>query len=890
MEIVALERLPRTPMWDQYKEVKREALQSLLFYRMGDFYELFLDDAIEASRILGITLTARAKDEANPVPMCGVPFHSATRHINRLLQAGKRVAICEQTSDPATTKGIVKREIVRVVSPGIVLDQDEIEGGRQNFLVSLSPYSEPPGAGAFCALDSSTGENYFGRWDSLDELQAELAIIQPREILIRESFFGSAEWNRIVSSVGEEYFPCITPVPDFHFDSGTAHETLCRQFGVINLEGFGLSASSLELGAIGAAWRLLRDTQKLGTLEHILPPQPWNRAGVLQLCESTIEHLDVFPKPSQPAHDSLFFHMDRTSTAMGARQLRLMLARPLSQREQILQRQHAVKNLVDHPTLRQRLKECFSHVRDLERLLSKVGLRTANPRDLKALEEVFAHLPNLKSSLQTHAAAPLLQDIEGRIEAFGDLHSWLSLRLRDEVPAITREGGIFRSGWHTDLDELITLTDDGKDFLVQLEQREREASGIESLKVKFNKVFGYYIEVTKTHLAKVPPHYVRKQTTVGGERFITDELKKFEDKILRAEDRRVALEEALFEEALKLIGSRSQEILSTARQLALLDALCSLAFAATENGWTSPEITSDFSLEIEGGRHPALENLVGRDKFIPNDTAFSPDRFLFLLTGPNMAGKSTYMRQVALISLMAHVGSFVPARKARIGVIDRIATRVGASDRIGRGQSTFMVEMNEMARILRQSTQRSLLVIDEIGRGTSTWDGMALAWAILEDIHSRLQCRTLFATHYHELTALEGQLAGVKNLCVAVERRKDQVLFLHEVRHGKADGSYGVEVALLAGLPRTIVDRSRVILERLEKSSGPAERKASSPQLSFFDSAPRVEKIEVPIVPEHLKSLEAELRNVDLDQLSAWNALLKVKNWKERLPRQGLDS
>ncbi|NUM87873.1 MAG: DNA mismatch repair protein MutS, partial [Bdellovibrionales bacterium] len=718
METEALERLPRTPMWDQYKEVKRQALQSLLFYRMGDFYELFLDDAVEASRILGITLTARAKDESNPVPMCGVPFHSATRYINRLLGAGKRVAICEQTSDPATTKGIVKREIVRIVSPGIVLDQDEIEAGRQNWLLALAPSPERPNTGSFCALDSSTGEILYGCWDSPEDLQGEMAILQPREILARESLVGSAEWNRLVQTVGEEYFPCVTPTPDFHFHPGTAAEDLCRHFGVMNLEGFGLSAASPELGSIGAAWRLLRDTQKLGTLEHVQPPQPRNRQGLVQLCESTIEHLDIFPKAGQAAHDSLFFHMDRTVTAMGARQLRSMLARPLSQRETILERQDAVKNLVEHPSLRQRLKEHLSHVRDVERLLSKVGLHTASPRDLKALEEVFAHLPAIRSALQSHAHASLLQELE--IEAFQDLHGELSTRLRDEVPATTREGGLFRSGWHAGLDELISLTDDGKDFLLQLERRERDASGIDSLKVKFNRVFGYYIEVTKTHLSKVPPHYVRKQTTAGGERFITDELKKFEDKILRAEDRRIALEESLFEEILRMIGARSQEILTTAKNLALLDALCSMAWAATENGWCAPEITTDITLEIESGRHPALENLVGRDKFIPNHTRFAQDRLLFLITGPNMSGKSTYMRQVALITLMAHVGSFVPAKSARIGLVDRIATRVGASDRIGRGQSTFMVEMQETAQILNGATSRSLVVLDEIGRGTAT--------------------------------------------------------------------------------------------------------------------------------------------------------------------------
>jgi DNA mismatch repair protein MutS len=868
-----LDKLPATPMWEQYRSVKLQALDSLLFYRMGDFYELFLDDAVEASGILGITLTARNKNEGMPIPMCGVPFHAASGYIGRLLNVGKRVAICEQTGDPATTKGIVKREIVRVVSPGIVFDQDTLDGGSNNYLMSLDIGEEF--SGHFCALESSTGENIFGSFKSIEEFRDELAVLRPREFIVAESMIGSPVWNKFVTAVGTEFFSCVTSSPDFHFSRERAQEFLLRHFGVLNLEAFGLN---LELGAVGAALLRLRETQKQADLSHLKAPKKWEHAGFLQLDESTLEHLDVFPKPGQAPQDSLFFHLDKTVTAIGARKLRQLLARPLCNVEKILERQKAVSNLADSIDLRSRISESLTNMRDLERIVAKIGLGTANPRDLVALQDVFARLPGLKRILKAHVKAPLLKELETGIEDFVELYDYLALRFKEDAPMITREGGIFKSGWHKELDELIELSDDGKSFLTKFEQRERESTGINSLKVKYNRVFGYYIEVTNSNLSAVPARYVRKQTTTGGERFITDELKQFEDKILRAEEKRIALEEALFDEALKFLSASSRKILETAERLAMLDALRSLAAAAAENGYVAPEIVADLSLEINAGRHPALENLVGRDKFIANDVAFSDSARVFLITGPNMAGKSTYMRQVALITLMAHVGSLVPAASAKIGLVDRIATRVGASDRIGRGQSTFMVEMNEMARIIRQASERSLLVIDEIGRGTSTFDGLALAWAILEDIQSRLGSRTLFATHYHELTMLEAEFPRIQNLSVTVEERNGQILFLHKVARGKANGSYGVEVARLAGLPASIVNRSKAILADLEKSGNKKAQKevaAKSKQLTFFEAAQ---------VPEHLSFLEKELTALDIDTTSPLSALMAIKAWKDRLP------
>jgi DNA mismatch repair protein MutS len=878
-----LAALPQTPMWVQYGGIKKDALDALLFYRMGDFYELFLDDAVTAAGILGITLTARNKGEdSTPIPMCGVPFHSATSYINRLLAAGKRVAICEQTEDPAATKGIVKREIVRVVSPGMAFDSDSLPASANNYLVVLHP-GALEGTGAYCVSDITTGSMEYATYSTFEQLRDDLSLIQAREIAASSRVVDTHAWNQLVKHVGPEFFGCVTPSPDFYFNPAQGAEELQRHFRVLNLEGFGLHADHAALGAVGAAFRIIRDTQKQGDLRHLQPPQPRLRDGYLQLDESTIEHLDLFPKPGQNPAESVFFHLDRTSTAMGARKLRELLSRPLGSPGGIRARQAAVVELKNKSALLRRLRESLGGIRDLERLTAKIGLRTAQPRDLQALRDVFARLPAIKKTLAEAATSPLLAALEQSITPFAELHTYLAQRLREELPAVAREGNIFKPGWHGELDELIALTEDGQKVLLEMEERERANTGIASLKIKYNRVFGYFIEITTSNLANVPKHYVRKQTTANGERFLTDELKKFEDKILSAQDKRVALEVALFDQALDRVGHDSLAILATARELALLDALASLAAAAVEHGYEAPELTEDNVLEIEDGRHPALEKLVGRDKFVANSCSFTSKERAFLITGPNMAGKSTYMRQVALIALLAHVGSLVPARSARVGLVDRIATRVGASDRIGRGQSTFMVEMNEMARILRQSTSRSLLIIDEIGRGTSTFDGLALAWAILEDIVERLSCRALFATHYHELTALESRFQSVKNLSVVVEERNGEVVFLHEVRRGKAPGSYGIEVAKLAGLPAAVVERAKDVLSLLERGSGKLQKNqkealAKDVQLNFFGGAARS------AVPEHLSKLEASLRGLDINRVTPFDALQTLRTLKEGLP------
>jgi DNA mismatch repair protein MutS len=885
MKTQDLERLPNTPMWVQYASVKKDALDALLFYRMGDFYELFLEDAVEASAILGITLTSRNKGEDPPIQMCGFPFHSATPYINRLLKAGKRVAICEQMENPAAAKGIVKREIVRIVSPGMAYDTDSLEREQNNFLLVLQPGEE--NSGTYCQVDLSTGTIEYASYNNLDQLRDDLAMIQPKEIIAASSLIDTHPWNAFVESVGREYFLCVTPVPDFYFEGRGATEHLRRHFDVLNLEGFGLAGDDPAIAVVGAAFRAIKDTQKQGNLCHLQAPRPKSRIGFVQMDEATMEHLDLFPKPGQNPADSVFHHLNRTCTAIGARKLREILARPLSTRDAIVARQEAIAELKNKSSLLSRIRSELAGMRDLERLIAKVGLRTAGPRDLQAFQQILSSLPKLKEVLQDFAKSPLLAHTKNELGDFQELGNYLNLRLRDELPAVSREGNIFRAGWHPALDELIQLTEDGKTLLATMEEQERASTGINSLKIKYNRVFGYFIEVTSSNLANVPPHYIRKQTTANGERYLTEELKKYEEKALSAQEKRISLEEALFLEALDRVAAESQALLRTARELALLDALNALATSAMEYGYERPEIIENSSLEISGGRHPALEHIVGREKFIANSVSFSNKERVFLITGPNMAGKSTYMRQVALITLMAHTGSFVPAKQASIGLVDRIATRVGASDRIGRGQSTFMVEMNEMARILRQSTSKSLLIIDEIGRGTSTFDGLALAWAILEEIAEGLGCRTLFATHYHELTGLEQRYSSVRNLCVAVEEQNGQIVFLHEVRRGKAPGSYGLEVARLAGLPAPVIERAKTILSGLEKTSGKSQKAQKEAltqdvQLTFFSA--KAAAAQAPVIPAHLQSLELALSTLDLEKCTPFEALMKLKQLKDALP------
>lgn len=881
-----LSKLPKSPMWEQYSSIKKDALDSLLFYRMGDFYELFLEDAEIASATLSITLTARNKNEGMPIPMCGVPFHSATSYINKLLKAGHRVALCEQVEEASAGKGIVKREIVRIVSPGVAYDLDSLDSFSDNNLVCIE-HNYQENTGALATLDISTGELWHSTYDSLAALSHELSIVKPREILVSLAHHEDTNWESFVNDAGKEHFSCITTLPNFYFSSSSAFQDLCTHFKVLNLEAFSLSKISKELGPIAALLKRIKDTQKTASLTHIQPPRPRPQTGFLHLDDATIEHLDLLPRPGQIANENCFFHLDRTVSSMGARALKRILTKPLTEKQEIESRQDAIENLIQNDSLLRRLRQQLGGSRDLERLIGKVGLGSAGPRDIQALREILSKLPEIKSSLHEFSTAPLLKVTHKKIELFEELQSKLSTRLAEELPAHTREGNIFRRGWNSELDELIDLTENSRAFLLSMEEKEKVNTGIQSLKIKYNKVFGYFIEVTSSNLKNVPAHYIRKQTTANGERYLTEELKAFEEKALRAEEKRISLESNLFEELLLTVSKEADQILSTARQLSLLDALQSLATAAIEHNYTRPKIENDTALEIVDGRHPMLEILVGRDKFISNSIHFSAKERVFIITGPNMAGKSTFMRQVALITLLGQTGSFVPAKSATIGIVDRIATRVGASDRIGRGQSTFMVEMNEMAKILRQGSEKSLLIIDEIGRGTSTYDGMALAWAILEDIIQRLGSRCLFATHYHELPALESEFPSVKNLSVAVEKKDGEILFLHRIVTSPASGSYGVEVAKLAGLPSSVVDRATTLLSSLEGKSTESQskkmrRSLPPPQLDLFSTSKPA--AQPPTQDPLWTALEKEIRSLDLDRTTPLDAMLALKGLKERLP------
>jgi DNA mismatch repair protein MutS len=811
-----------------------------------------------------------------------VPFHSATSYINRLLAAGKRVAICEQTTEASAGKGIVQREIVRIVSPGMAFDNDALAANQNNFLVAIQFTGD---AGNYAALDASTGDYFFGAFASQEELAREISLLSPREFLIAESDFSSAE--KILRRIS---VACVTPLPDYYFDPKGSFEDLCRHFSVLNLEAFAIKPGDPQLAPLGAAYRRLRESQKTANLCHLREPKGRFSNEFLRVDESTFDHLDVFPKADRSERESLFYHLDQTLSAMGARELRRLLQAPLLSIPAIEARQDAIAALMDDAAILEGVRSLLRGLRDLERLTAKVGMKSASPRDLLALGDALTRIPHLAAHLKAIPSSSLLADLAVKMDSFDALTEALNSRLREDTPPHAREGGIFKTGWHSELDELITLSTEGSRFVEELEARERSATGISSLKIRYNRVFGYYIEITKTNLSSVPAHYVRRQTTANAERFLTEELREFEDKILRAEERRVRLESRLFDELLDSISQESRRILRSAEAVAWLDALQGLAKVAREANWARPELHEGLEIEIEDARHPMLESLLGRDRFVANDVHFSTAKKIFVLTGPNMAGKSTFMRQAAIQVLLAQLGSFVPAKKARIGIVDQIASRVGASDRIGQGQSTFMVEMNEMARILRQATPKSLLIIDEIGRGTSTFDGLALAWAILEDIQSRLSCRTLFATHYHELTALEGELSGLGNLAVAIRREKDSVLFLHKVEAGTADGSHGIEVAKLAGVPDAVVARAGQILKRLEKSS-PTSAKAKKilrddQQMSFSDfaSEARAPSPAEKIALASLQSLADQIHAIDLDRCTPLDALLQIKALKEKFP------
>ncbi|MEO7103333.1 MAG: DNA mismatch repair protein MutS [Gemmatimonadaceae bacterium] len=831
-----------TPLMQQYRAIKAKHPDSILFFRMGDFYETFYDDAELISRALGITLTTRNNGGSSQVPLAGVPVKAGPDYVRKLVQMGHRVSICEQVEDPRTAKGVVRREVVETVTPGAAFSDELLDGSRNNFLcaVAIENRSKEPRAG-IAALDLSTGELRL-QIVVATEMEAMLARLSPREIVVPDDM------------ATETATPLVSRRPAWEFDAAMAREDLQRHFGVSTLEGFGVQASDdIAVGAVGALLRYVRELQPSG-VPHLRPPVIERAGGTMPLDEMTRRNLELTEslRGGAGSEGTLIGVLDRTLTPMGARLLRQWILAPLTDVTGINARLDAVEAFATDAMTRSTMRSALDGVRDVERLAAKVAANRITPRELRALGDSAARLPDVeKAAMRIHGDA--LKAALRNWDACTELCSDIIDLLVDRPPIALGEDPTIRIGFDAELDELRSLRDGGKDGIARIQSEERARTGINSLKVGYNRVFGYYIEVTNTHGHKIPDDYQRRQTLTGAERYITPALKEYEERILTAADRIESRERELFESLRERIAGSVQRLQCSAQVVAELDVLATLGEVAEAEGYVRPRMSDGFDLRIVGGRHPVVERMMPREKFIPNDVTLVENARVIILTGPNMAGKSTILRQIGLIVLMAQIGSFVPARSAEIGVTDRLFTRVGASDNLVRGQSTFMVEMSETSAILHSATSRSLVLLDEIGRGTSTYDGVSIAWAVTEHIHDEVGCKTVFATHYHELTQLTDELAAVRNFNVRVKEVGEEILFLHTLEPGGADRSYGIEVGRLAGLPKPVLKRARVLLRQLEGDhrmaprGGPGDEVAG--QLALFGSEPD------PIV-EELKGID----------------------------------
>ncbi|MFL5542410.1 MAG: DNA mismatch repair protein MutS [Longimicrobiaceae bacterium] len=827
-----------TPLMLQWREVKARHPDALVFFRVGDFYELFNDDAVEGSKLLDLTLTSR-NNGGSKAPLAGIPAHALETYLRRLVAAGRRVAICDQVEDPALAKGLVRRAVTEMVTPGAVFSDSLLEARRNNFLAALAGDAAGEGTVGLALGDLTTGEMSVRRvgWDELPDV---LGVHQPAELLLPRT------WELFpIPGAGEV---TRTYRADWVFEPRQAQQELARHFRVANLSGYGFEAGDEPLvAACGALVAYLAEVQPAG-LGGLRPPRIERPGHAMVLDEMTRRNLElVEPMRGAGTAGTLLGVLDEALTPMGGRLLRRWLLAPLVDVPAIDARLDAVAELVEGEARRRGVRDALAEVRDLERLAVKVGSARANPREMLALAASLARVPLVRAAL-AEVSAPMLRGVLDGLDPLDEVRCAIERTIDPDAPVSIAEGGVVRAGCDAELDELRTVRDGAVDFIAGLQARERERTGIASLKVGFNRVFGYYLEVTRTHSERVPQDYMRKQTLANAERYFTPELKEWEEKVLGAEERIAALEGRIFAELRAAAAAEVPRIQSVAERLATLDVLAGLAEAAVRRDFTRPEVDGGFTLEVRGGRHPVVETMMPREEFIPNDVRLDQDERVMILTGPNMAGKSTVLRQVGLLVLMAQAGSFVPARYARVGVVDRIFTRVGASDNLVRGQSTFMVEMNETAAILHGATAKSLVLLDEIGRGTSTWDGLSVATATTEHLHEAVGAKTIFATHYHELTRLSGRLPGVVNFSVAVREVGDDIVFLRRLVPGGADRSYGVEVARLAGLPESVVERAREILRELETAAAPA---ASQPraepvvQLGLFGPPvhPAVEKL-----------------------------------------------
>jgi DNA mismatch repair protein MutS len=857
-----------TPMMQQYRELKARDPDALLLFRMGDFYEMFGEDAERAAALLGLTLTSRDKGP-DAIPMAGFPHPALETYLAKLVAAGQRAAVCEQVEDPKLAKGLVRREVVRVVTPGTLTDESLLDPKAANYLAAVV---EVRGKLGLAWVELSTGR-FSLTGVSRKELADEIARLNPAETIVSETSLDSP-WVRALRGQGSL---ALTARPSWDFLPDQARESLFQQVGTSTLAGFGVDDHSPEVNAAGALVAYLRETQKSALL-HLTRLTPYHRAHILALDEMTRRSLELTRTLREGRREgSLLQVIDLTVTPMGARLLADWLTSPLTVLDTIQARQAAVGELFDDASLRADLRAGLDRAYDLERLAARVGTGRASPRDLAALGRTLAILPRLKARISARAA-PLLNQLEAALELCPEVRAAIDEALVEDPPLAVKEGGLIREGYHPDLDELRSIARGGKSWIAKFQAEQIRITGISSLKVGYNKVFGYYIEVTHAQGAKVPANYIRKQTVKNAERYITPELKEYEDKVLRAEDRACELESELFTTLRDRVAADAPRLVQAGAVLAQIDVLAALAELAARQGYCRPEIVTDPVLAIDSGRHPVLDALMPQGDFVPNDTHLGADGgSILLITGPNMAGKSTYIRQVALIVILAQMGGFVPAKCARVGIADRLFARVGATDELGRGQSTFMVEMTETANILNNATPRSLVILDEIGRGTSTFDGVSLAWAITEHLHDVTSCRTLFATHYHELVELEKTKPRLRNANVAVREQGGEIVFLHRIVPGGADQSYGIHVARLAGVPAQVLERAREILVFLERThapdssgpprAGPRVKSARSLQNSLFAKLP--------------EPLLEELRNIDLATLPPEEALDLVRRLRE---------
>ena len=870
-----------SPMMQEYVKKKEQYKDCILFYRLGDFYEMFFQDALTVTKELELTLTGKDCGLEERAPMCGVPFHTAETYINRLIEKGYKVAICEQVEDPKKARGLVKREVIRVVTPGTTLDAASLDESRNNYLMSVVATEGRFG----CAIaDITTGDCFLTEVDKPQKLLDEINKFVPAEIICNDAFFMSGvDTDDLKNRLGI----CVFPLDAWYFDDGLCKRTLMEHFHVNALEGLGIQDYDSGVIASGALFLYLQETQK-SALSHMAGIRPYAAEKYMLIDSSSRRNLELVETLREKnKRGSLLWVLDKTKTAMGARTLRSYVEQPLIDAEEINERLEALEELNQSPMLRDEIREYLNPIYDLERLISRISYQSANPRDLIAFSSSLKMLPYIRQIIKDFKS-PLLTKICEDMDPLEDIAELIRSAIVEEPPLAQKDGGIIREGYNSDVDKFRRSRTDGKKWLTELEAREKERTGIKNLKIKYNRVFGYSLEVTNSFKNLVPENYIRKQTLTNAERYITQELKNLEDLILGAEDKLYALEYELFCEVRDKVGAEVVRIQKTAKAVAALDVFASLALVAQRNNYVRPKINENGVLDIKNGRHPVVEQMIENDMFIANDTYLdNQKKRISIITGPNMAGKSTYMRQTALIVLMAQIGSFVPAEKANIGIVDRIFTRVGASDDLASGQSTFMVEMTEVANILRNATSRSLLILDEIGRGTSTFDGLAIAWAVIEHISDTKLCgaKTLFATHYHELTELEGKISGVNNYCIAVKEKGDDIVFLRKIVKGGADKSYGIQVARLAGVPDPVIRRAKELVEELSDADITAAVKdltaPKKKQKIVYDQVDMAQMSLFDTVQDN--DIVEEIKNLDMSHLTPMEAMNILYNLQNKI-------